>query len=296
MSDISVPTFAVVVLTMGQRPEALARALGSVTDQQGVKSDVVVVGNGWRPLDLPDGVKSVHLLENAGIPAGRNAGVRHVSGDFLLFLDDDSWLIGRDFLRQTWERLAANDALGMIQPRIVDPSRPGEEPLRWIPRIHKGHPERSSVAFSVLETAVVIPRSVFERAGGWPGSFFYAHEGIELAWRVWDQGLCVEYHGDLQVGHPVVEPTRHEQYYYFNARNRVWLARRCLPWPLGWIYVINWTAIQLLRTRELRPLRVWMRGWHDGWRETPWKGQAPLKHLPWRTVARMARHGRLLIV
>ena len=30
------------------------------------------------------------LPENIGIPAGRNAGVPHVDGDLLLFLDDDA--------------------------------------------------------------------------------------------------------------------------------------------------------------------------------------------------------------
>lgn len=296
MSAGSGPSFGVVVLTMGTRPEELARALGSVNAQKGVVTDVVVVGNGWDPVDLPEGVTGVHLQENAGIPAGRNAGVPHVAGDFLLFLDDDSWLIGQDFLWQSSERLSVAGAPGMIQPRIVDPVRPGEEPRRWIPRMHKGDPTRSSTVFSVLETAVVLPRPVFDRTGGWPDDFFYAHEGIELAWRVWDQGLRVEYHGDLQVGHPVVEPTRHEQYYYFNARNRVWLARRCLAWPLSWIYVGNWTAIQFIRTRDVKSLRTWMRGWRDGWRNTPWKKRGGVKHLPWRTVVRMARHGRLPIV
>jgi hypothetical protein len=33
-----------------------------------VDLDVVVVGNGWRPTDLPDGVKAKTLPENLGIP------------------------------------------------------------------------------------------------------------------------------------------------------------------------------------------------------------------------------------
>ncbi len=281
---------------MGRRPDELARALLSVADQQDVKTDIIVVGNGWDPVDLPYGVKGLHLVENVGIPAGRNAGVHHVTGEFLLFLDDDSWFPHRDFLITTARRLRADAGLGMIQPRIVDPARRGEEPTRWIPRIRKGDPRHSSPVFSVLETAVVIPRTLFGLTGGWPGSFFYAHEGIELAWRVWDEGFRVEYHGDLEVAHPVVESTRHEDFYYFNARNRVWLARRCLVWPLSWIYVGSWTAVQVLRARELRPLRVWVRGWLDGWRQSPWNDEAPPKHLRWVTVVRMARYGRPPVV
>ena len=73
---------------------------------------------------------------------------------------------------------------------------------------------------------------VFDATGGWAEPFFYAHEGIELAWRVWDQGLRAWYAGDLVANHPVIQPTRHADYYRLNARNRVWLARRNLPAPL----------------------------------------------------------------
>jgi GT2 family glycosyltransferase len=32
----------------------------------------------------------------------------------------------------------------------------------------------------------MIHRSAFDRVGGWPGSFFLYHEGVDLAWRLWD--------------------------------------------------------------------------------------------------------------
>ncbi|MDI1290401.1 MAG: glycosyltransferase family 2 protein, partial [bacterium] len=77
------PQFGVVVLTMGKRPDDLDRAVHSVLAQEGVDVDVVVVGNGWDPIGLPDGVAALGLPQNVGIPAGRNAGVPHVRGDLL---------------------------------------------------------------------------------------------------------------------------------------------------------------------------------------------------------------------
>ena len=148
----------------------------------------------------------------------------------------------------------------------------------------------------MLETAVVLPRSTFDATGGWPDEFFYAHEGIELAWRVWDQGMRTEYHGDLRAAHPVVHPTRHDEYYFMNARNRVWLARRCLHWPFSWAYVGSWTLVQLVRSRDRAAMRTWWRGWRNGWTTTPWpEGRRPRK-LRWRTLARMTRHGRLPVL
>lgn len=282
---------------MGSRPAELERGIGSLLGQKHVDLDIVVVGNGWMPMGLPDRVKSLHLKENVGIPAGRNAGVPHVHGDFIFFLDDDSWLLSNDFLAQCARQIRLDPSIGMIQPRIVDPLRRGEEPRRWVPRIRKGDPGASSEVFAVAETALVLPRVIFDATGGWPEPFFYAHEGIELAWRVWDTGHRVVYAGDLEVGHPVVEPTRHGEYLHMNARNRVWLARRCLPWPISWVYVGTWTAVQVLRARgEPETLRPWFRGWWAGWRQPGWnEGSRPGK-LSWRTLALMTRRGRPPIV
>ena len=65
------PTWGVVLLTMGTRPAEMTRALESMLAQAGVALDVVVVGNGWEPTGLPDGVRGHHLPENLGIPDGR---------------------------------------------------------------------------------------------------------------------------------------------------------------------------------------------------------------------------------
>ena len=82
---------------------------------------------------------------------------------------------------------------------------------------------------NIWEGAVAVRRAAFDYAEGWPEPFWYAHEGIELAWRVWDAGYHVRYDGEIEVHHPAIQPTRHAEFYRFQARNRVWLARRNLP-------------------------------------------------------------------
>ena len=39
---------------------------------------------------------------------------------------------------------------------------------------------------------MVARRVAFTAAGGWPDPFFYAHEGIELAWRTWLLGFSLK--------------------------------------------------------------------------------------------------------
>ncbi|MCS5721280.1 glycosyltransferase [Herbiconiux sp. CPCC 203407] len=281
-----------MLLTQGTRPEDLRRGALSLLAQQGVELDIVCVGNGWVPEGLPDAVRTLALPENVGIPAGRNAGAAVVSGEWIFFLDDDASLPSPTFLADAIALIRADPGIGLLQPRVVDPEG-RENPRRWVPRIRKGEPDASGDVFSVWEGATLLPRGVFDATGGWAASFFYAHEGIELAWRVWDQGLRTWYAGDLVAHHPAIEPTRHSYYYRLNARNRVWLAKRNLPAVLVPLYVASWTGIQILRWAQ-RPaaLRAWFGGWTEGWRTNA----GERRPMSWRTVLRMTRAGRPPIV
>jgi GT2 family glycosyltransferase len=290
-SNLGRPKFGVVVLTMGNRPDDQSHGLASLMRQPDVDIDAVVVGNGWQPVGLPEGVKAKGLASNLGIPAGRNAGVPLVEGELLFFLDDDACLPTDDILARMAAQFVADPKLGMIQPRVVDADG-RDAPRRWTPRVRVGDPARSSPAMNVWEGAVAIRRDAFEFAGGWPEPFWYAHEGIELAWRVWDGGFYVRYDGDIEVHHPAIQPTRHAEFYRFQARNRVWLARRNLPLPVGVVYVLAWTGVSALRLRSRTAWRETLRGYWIGLTEPA--GQR--RPMSWRTIWRMARAGRAPII
>jgi len=156
-------------------------------------------------------------------------------------------------------------------------------------RLRKGDPRRSSRIFSVTEGVTAVRRDAFEAAGGWAGEFFYAHEGIELAWRVWDQGLEVWHMGDVEMHHPATDPSRHAVSQRLNGRNRVWLARRNLPVVLRPLYLGTWTAVQVLRDRsDLPALRIWFAGVREGFANDP----GDVRIISWRTVVRMTAYGR----
>lgn len=289
--QVSAPTLSCVLLTMGTRPAELRRAITSVLEQDDADVEVVVVSNGADLPELPEGVKTVLLPENVGIPAGRNHGVRACEGDVVLFLDDDGWYRSPDLARHVRERFAADPALGALSFRIADPDG-GPDQRRHVPRLRVGDPRRSSVVTTFLGGACAIRRSAFEAGGGLPGEFFYAHEETDLAWRIMDAGFSIEYDAEAVMYHPAVVPTRHENFYRLNARNRVWLARRNLPWILVVPYLGTWVALTLLRERDRTALRSWFVGFREGWREDP-GARSPIS---WRTAWRMTRVGRPPII
>jgi GT2 family glycosyltransferase len=283
-----VTRFGCVVLTAGRRPDDLRAAIESLLAQRGVEVDVVVVGNGCEPAGVFDGVRVVALPADVGIPAGRNAGVPHVRGELLFFLDDDARLAAPDALARVAAEFAGDPALGMLQLH-VEPLTPGGARSRdWVPRLRNGDPSRSSAITVVWEGAVAIRRDVFERVGGWPAPFRFVHEGVDLGWRVMDAGCDVRYAGDVVVLHPSPSGTPHGYSYYFGARNRVWLARRYLPLPLGALYVTAFALRTVPRLKSRRAVQEAARGYRDGLRGAG-PGRSPLRG---RTLVRMTRAGR----
>ena len=275
------------MLTQGKRPEELRRGLESLLAQEGVDLDVVVVGNGWAPSGLPDGVRGVERETDEGIPAGRNFGVPHVRGELLFFLDDDASLARPDALARVAEKFAADPRLGLVQLR-VDPAEPGPAAREWVPRLRVGDPTRSSDVTHVWEGAVAIPRRVFEAVGEWPAAFRFVHEGVDLGWRVMDAGYRVRYAGDVAALHPPYAPARNEYDHYFGARNRVWLARRNLPPALGALYVATYALRTLPVLRTGARARAALRGYRDGLRQP----SGPRRRLHVKTLWRMTRAGR----
>lgn len=283
------PSVGAVVLSMGNRPSELAAALSSLLAQVDVDLDVVLVGNGWEPVGLPDGVRVVHLPENVGIPEGRNVGAREARGDVLFFYDDDAVLPAPDVLSRLAAEFVADPELAVAQPRGADPDGL-PAPRRWVPRLRTGD-GGAGVGGEVVvfwEGVCTIRREAFDQVGGWPGHFWYGHEGIDLAFRLVDAGWRLRYCPDVVVHHPATSPTRHAVFYRMNARNRVWVAKRNLPHPLSAIYVLDWVGITLLRERDREGLRTWFSGLVEGIRTDA----GPRRPMKWRTVLRLTRAGR----
>lgn len=285
-----------VILTMGDRPKELRALLDSLADQDGEPIEVVVVGNGAGLPELPAGVRSVELPENVGIPGGRNVGIEAFGAagrdmDVLLFLDDDGVLPGTSTAGAVRAAFDADPQLGIISFRITDPVS-GTTQRRHVPRLRASDPERSSQVTTFLGGANAVRTPVFQQVGALPGSFFYAHEETDLAWRALDAGWKIQYRGDLVLHHPATPPSRHPLYHRMTARNRVWLARRNLPLPLVPVYLTVWLLLTIARRPSWPSLQAWLRGFAEGWR-TPCGSRRPMR---WRTVWRLTRLGRPPIV
>ncbi len=279
-----------IVLTMGDRRDDLARAVGSIPTTGASQTEVIVVVNGAADVQVPSGARVIELPENVGIPAGRNAGAEAATGGLLLFLDDDATVVDDGLVKRTIAHFRSEPELAVISFRIADPTT-GETARRHVPRPGRRDPSQSGPATSFLGGACAIRRSAFQQVGGLPADYFYALEETDLSWRLLDAGWRVHYDGQVAVHHPRTEISRHGFSTRLTARNRVLLVRRLLPWPLGLVYLANWFAITMLRGRRLQTAKDHMAGTREGFAR-------PVERCPirWKTVWRLTRLGRPPII
>jgi GT2 family glycosyltransferase len=280
-----------VILTMGDRPAELERAVRSALAQENCDLEVVVVGNGADVPSAPPGVKVINLARNAGVAGGRNVGAEACAGDVVVFLDDDGWLPDRGLGSYVASRFADDPGLAVMSFRVVDPE--GGPGARWhVPRLRAGDPERSSAVTTFAGGACAIRRAAYLEAGGLPDAFFYAHEETDLAWRLLGLGYRLEYDAAVRMCHHALPNARHAAFYRLDGRNRVLLARRNLPWPLAAAYLLDWFALTVVRERSVAVLRAWLSGFAEGWRMDPgWR-----RPMTARTTWRMIRAGRPPII
>jgi GT2 family glycosyltransferase len=277
-----------VIITMGTRPAELERAIASTQAMRDRSVQLVLVGNGCDLPPVPPDVTTVRLPENRGVAGGRNAGVEASTGDVVIFLDDDGWFTDPGLAEHVAERFAADPRLAVLAFHIVDPA--GGRGVSWhVPRLGDSDPDRSSPVTTFVGAGFAARKSAYLEAGGLPDDFFFAHEETDLAWQLIERGYTLEYDAAARMCHPPVSNARHDIWYHYDGRNRVLLARRNLPWPLAMTYLLDWTALTVVRERRAPgALKTWLKGFAAGWRMDP----GPRRPISYRTAWRMTRLGR----
>jgi GT2 family glycosyltransferase len=284
---VTEPRVACIVLTLGDRREALVRALNSVRAQHGEPVELIVVGNGGDPGDLGEDVRVERLPDNVGIPGGRNAGAALTDADVLLFLDDDGYYPDAGTVEHLRRRFRDEADLAVVSMRIEDPDGAvGQQ--RHVPRLGRSDPLRGSDVTTFLGGASAIRAQAFHQAGGYDERFFFGHEESDLAWRMLDHGWRIAYDPSVVMMHPSIAPVRIGDFRRLDGRNRMLLARKNLPLPLRAAHMGTWAAITLARVGPTDQLSAWWQGVREGAEYDVHDS----RRMTWSTAWRMTRLGR----
>ena len=186
------PLVTVNILSYNRKDD-LRHTLKKVFEQDYKNIEVVVVDNNSSDnsaemvkTEFP-AVKLLELQKNIGI-TGWNEGAKIANGEYLLFLDDDSYPISSTIATIIQKREAERTIYAL------DVRKP--DGTSYAPYLHEKEPLRTFIGCGVMMRKIY-----FEQLGGYNASIFlYCHE-IEFCLRAYQLGINVRFLPDAIVVH-----------------------------------------------------------------------------------------------
>ena len=255
------PEVSVIIPTYN-RAKMVCDCVASVLAQKGISLEVIVVDD-CSPDDTGELVKErfgydervlyVKNNKNSFQAVSRNNGAKLARGNYLLFLDDDN-LLKPNAIHEILECFKRHSDAGLVAPLSVH-QRPNYENLVWtlgsdfnrwtsqpkdnLPNLPFSQLPKEPIDWTTTYSpnAFMVPRTVFEKVGGFEESYVQIFEESDLGWKIVEAGYSAwiaalahtDHLGFLEPGCvPELRQLGIEKPYrtYCFARNRLRFARR----------------------------------------------------------------------
>lgn len=228
-------------------------------------------------------VKTIRSEQNLGFAGGNNLGIKEASGDYLFFINNDTYL--KDFnISALIDKLDSSDEIGMVCPKIRfawgnNPIQfAGYTPLSRITLRNKaiGYNELDNGQYNEAHptpyahgAAMMAKREAIEKVGVMPECYFLYYE--ELDWsmmfrragfQIWYEPACTVFHKESR-STGVNSPLKA----YYITRNRLLFISRNEKSNIrfaSYIYIIAVVAlrdiIKYLLKRQFRQINATIKG------------------------------------
>jgi len=230
--------------------------------------EIIVVDNGSDKDKVTDEIvkrfPSVHFVlldKNLGFAGGNNVGMKHATGDYFFFLNNDT-LLPLGFLHTVVNFMIAHPDAGMASPKVLYPDGKtiqyagaiGINPMTGrgkrigLFEEDRGQYDRDYVTDLGHGAALIVPRKVAEQIGPMPEVYFLYYEEHDWCMSARRKGYKMYYIGTGHVIHKESVSTGGDespQKTYYLSRNRVLFMRRNFS---GTKYVVGLLFFALLST------------------------------------------------
>jgi glycosyltransferase involved in cell wall biosynthesis len=190
----TLPNISVIICTYGDRWGQLKSAIDSVIHQNLAVGEIIIVVDHspsfyQKICNATEGIMVVENAQSQGLSGSRNTGIKHASGDYIAFLDDDmvadpGWLenlmnvFEQDLVIATGNRISP--AWIDIQPQWFPPE------LYWIFECsYKGMPKTTAPIRNPFNASMLFRREVFDEIGGFRTNIGNLPSGWE------EEELCI---------------------------------------------------------------------------------------------------------
>ena len=244
MSDIK--SSVSIVIPHWNNVDVLSECLESISNTNFENFETIVVDNASTDNSVASvrsnypNVKLIENDKNYGYAGGCNIGAEAASGDFLIFLNNDT-VQEKDWISNLIKTINSDDKIAAVQPKILNyydrnvfdyaGGSGGHMDIYCFPfargRIFsfqendEGQYNNKEKCFWSSGTCFMVRRELFQKAGGFDDSFFAHMEEIDLCWRLYAMGFEVWVEPDSVVYHKnaLTLPMYSHKKYYLNHRN-----------------------------------------------------------------------------
>ena len=244
MSDIK--SSVSIVIPHWNNVDVLSECLESISNTNFENFETIVVDNASTDNSVASvrsnypNVKLIENDKNYGYAGGCNIGAEAASGDYLIFLNNDT-VQEKDWISNLIKTINYDDKIAAVQPKILNyynrnvfdyaGGSGGHMDIYCFPfargRIFsfqendEGQYNNKEKCFWSSGTCFMVRRELFQKAGGFDESFFAHMEEIDLCWRLYAMGFEVWVEPDSVVYHKnaLTLPMYSHKKYYLNHRN-----------------------------------------------------------------------------
>lgn len=260
----------------------------SLRNQNYPKLEIIVVDNGSKipcaelAEEFPE-IIYVDTQKNLGFAGGNNAGMEKASGEYFLWLNNDTE-VDPNFLFPLIERFKTNPKIGMVSPKILFFDQPetlqfaGFGPISTITgrgfsigleEIDKGQHDIAIPISRVHGAAMMFSKKLLETIGPMAEVFFLYYEEMDYSALAQEAGFEIWYEPKAKVWHKESMSTGKQSplkaYYY--GRNRLLYLRRHtsgIAKLLMYIYYIfiavPKNTVSMIKSKEYPQLKAYLKG------------------------------------
>lgn len=171
-------------------------------------------------------IKVVEEAKNHGVPGARNIGFKNASGDYIVFLDNDTE-VDRDWLKELISVFESDDSIAVAQSKLLnmvirnkfDHAGDYLTPFGFLYErsnqgIDSGQFDKVEDIFSAKGAATMVKSSVFKELGMYDDSYFMYLEETDFCFRVWLAGYRITFIPKSIVWHAFNTPLKQKKEYY----------------------------------------------------------------------------------
>ncbi len=254
--------------------------------------EIIVVDNA-SPGDNPDSIKLkypeiilIKSSENLGFAGGNNLGIEKSTGDYLLFINNDTE-VPSGFLEPLVDFCQLHPEAGMISPKIryhhtpemiqfagytdLNPYTIRNRSIGYRETDNNQFNDNRATAFG-HGAAMMVSRKVIEQVGMMPDIYFLYYEELDWGWKIRQAGFTNYYIGNSLIFHKESISTgkKSPMKTYYMARNRILFTRRNMKGIQKWISLAYQIGIAGTRNLFLYLIRGEKKHFQSYWNGLAW--------------------------